>query len=578
MFQRIQASESLAAAPSPSRKGWLCDAVLLTGFVVAVYFSRLTSMPLRGEETRRAQVAVEMIRSGDWIVPTQQGDPHFMSSRPPLQNWTIALVGSLRGSIDAVAVRLPSVAALLVTMLLIYGYSRIFLSRIGALAAALAYGSMGQVMELCRLGETDAMFAMFVAGSLLVWHAGQMRQWPDWRVWTSAYLLLALATLTKGIQAPVYFAGGVGLYLLVTGRWRRLFTPSHAAGIAVFLAVWGAWQVPFLLRMGLAGVRHVYFGDVVRYVHDRDGWTLARHLVAYPLGVFFGCMAPWSLLLLLFARRDLRRALDRAREPVLFLTCSILAAFPTVWLAPTAKTRFFLSMYPAFAPLVGLVVERCCRAEHDSAWRRFWGIYLTAAAMIMAGAGIGILAVSGLRPSLPIAQPLWLAAVLALGAAGLAITAYWAGNSRTPERRAAGSLALAAFFGLAYAIVVIDGIVRVSNHRTESSVAELKTQLPSGKTLVSLGEADHLFAYYYRDPIPAVAWPQDVEHVPADVEYFCFNHTADDPYWPSFPFEQIATINCDRAEASTERFTIVGRLPRETRVASTPAAGPTNRR
>ena len=38
--------------------------------VVCVHFSRLAGPPLHGEETRRATVAMEMIRTGDWIVPS----------------------------------------------------------------------------------------------------------------------------------------------------------------------------------------------------------------------------------------------------------------------------------------------------------------------------------------------------------------------------------------------------------------------------------------------------------------------------------------------------------------------------
>lgn len=500
-----------------------------------------------------------MMESRDFIVPRQQGDPFFLSSRPPLQSWLIALVGHLRGSMDVVAVRLPSVVALLATMLLIYGYSRLFLSRWGALAAALAYGTMGQVMELCRLGETDSLFALWVSGSLMVWHAGHVRGWPAWRVWTAAYLLVAMGTLTKGVQAPVYFAGGVGLFLLATRRWRYALRGAHAVGIAVFLAVWGAWQAPFFAKMGWAGLRHIYFGDVLLYVRDRQPWTIAKHLLTYPVEIFFGCLMPWSLLLLLYGRRDFRRSLGGAREHVLFLLCSIAAAFPTVWLPPTARTRFFLSLYPAFAVLVGLVVQRCCEAAHDSPWRRFWGAYVAAGAMVMAAAGGVVLAASVFRPDSSIAQPLAFALVFALAAAGLAVVAYWSGNARTPGRRAVGFLALAGFLALGYTGVVMNAILRVSNFTTEPDVAALKRQLPAHARLVSLGPADPLFTYYYRDPIRAVPWPERADDLPDGVEYFCFARVADAPRWPDFPFQEVAEINCDRALASRGRLTIVGR-------------------
>ena len=39
----------------------------------AIYGVRLTTLPIRGEETRRAEVATEILQTGDWIVPRQQG-------------------------------------------------------------------------------------------------------------------------------------------------------------------------------------------------------------------------------------------------------------------------------------------------------------------------------------------------------------------------------------------------------------------------------------------------------------------------------------------------------------------------
>src|SRR5262245_29014211 len=106
---------------SPRRPRWReVELLLLVVFVVAAYFTRMSDLSLRGEETRRALIAREMIETGDWIVPRTQGVPLF--SRPPLQNWLIAVIGMVRGEIDAVAVRLPSVCAVLLTAMLIYGY------------------------------------------------------------------------------------------------------------------------------------------------------------------------------------------------------------------------------------------------------------------------------------------------------------------------------------------------------------------------------------------------------------------------------------------------------------------------
>ena len=108
---------------------------------LALYGARLTALPIRGEETRRAQVACEMVQTGDWIVPRQQGQP--LLSRPPLGNYPIALAAIAFGDCSLLAVRLPTMLATWLTVLLIYGYGRLFLSRLGALAAGLAYAHDG---------------------------------------------------------------------------------------------------------------------------------------------------------------------------------------------------------------------------------------------------------------------------------------------------------------------------------------------------------------------------------------------------------------------------------------------------
>ena len=53
---------------------------LLLLLAAGTYLARLDVLPIRGEEPRRARVAYEMLATGDWIVPRQQGDIYL--SRP----------------------------------------------------------------------------------------------------------------------------------------------------------------------------------------------------------------------------------------------------------------------------------------------------------------------------------------------------------------------------------------------------------------------------------------------------------------------------------------------------------------
>ena len=227
-----------------------------------------------------------MVRSGDWIVPRQQG--LVFADRPPLNSWCMALIYEITGRLDRLAIRLPTALATLLTTLLVYVYSRTFLSRLGALTAGAAYATAPQVLQLGRFAESDALFSLFGAASLLVWHLGYTRKWPPVCVWCSGYLLAALAALTKGPQGPIYFLGPVLIFLLLRRDWRYLLSLPHLAGIAALAAVVGAWQIPFTLRTGLEATAKVWsekggLADRVRGILDG---SLPLHLVAFPAKVF----------------------------------------------------------------------------------------------------------------------------------------------------------------------------------------------------------------------------------------------------------------------------------------------------
>src|SRR5262245_39042597 len=147
-------TRSLATPPHPSplpegegKSAWReWEFWALAALASAIYFSRISDLPIRGEETRRAMVAWEILQTGAWVVPHHQGAPFL--SRPPVGSWPIAWLAELTGDLSLVAVRLPSVLATVLTTLLIYVYSRRFLSRVGALSSGLAYGTFAQVLQL----------------------------------------------------------------------------------------------------------------------------------------------------------------------------------------------------------------------------------------------------------------------------------------------------------------------------------------------------------------------------------------------------------------------------------------------
>ena len=546
--------DGCAATPGtrPWWRLWLrWEVGLLVLLVLGIYFTRLTHLPVCGEESRRATVGLWMKSSGDWVVPRQQGDPFFMSSRPPLQNWIIAGLGLVRGRVDPAAVRLPSTVAVLLTVLLVYGYASTFLSRLGAFAAGLVHATLVQVMQLGRLGETDALFTLFLGGALLAWHAGFVRKWPATCTWCIAYLMVALATLTKGAQAPVYFAASVGAYLLVTRRWRYALSWPHACGILLYLLVLGGWQVPFCLRIGMAGVRHIYGGDVAMHFSDRRWTAILEHVLAYPFDML-SCLLPWSLLLLVYAGRGFRTSLKPMREHVTFLVGCIVVTFPTVWLAPTARTRFFMPLYPCFAVLIGVVVQRCLEPGRPASLRKVWAAYQVFLASLMLVSG---LVVPAGNAALELGQPVWFAVVYGVVAAVLAVVTWLSRGAETPLKRVAGLVSVAVFLGLTVTGVRLNREILRSENAAEA-MADLKAQLPADARMVSFGPMHHLFVYHYGKPIERLPMPGPGGTPPGDVTYFCSMHPVE------FAHERLAAISCDRRRRPDPvHVAYVGRRP-----------------
>ena len=232
---------SLAGRPSPSAddghraRGAWCERelLILLVLVAGLYFCRLTDLTIRGEESRWARVAQEMLDTNDFIVPRQQGQPFL--DRPPLNSWAIAVAAKLRGQLDLVAVRLPAATATLLIAALIYLYGRNYLTRLGAFAAAVAYPTMAQVLQLGRLAESDSLLALTMSAALFAWHYGYERRGDLRLAWCGGYAFAALAGLAKGPQGPIYFVAITTAFLALRRDWRC----SSVAGI------WPVWRCSF---------------------------------------------------------------------------------------------------------------------------------------------------------------------------------------------------------------------------------------------------------------------------------------------------------------------------------------------
>ena len=65
---------------------------------IPAFFINLGLQPLFADEPTRADVALEMILSGNYVVPVIGGEYYY--NKPPVYNWVLAFFYLLSGSVD----------------------------------------------------------------------------------------------------------------------------------------------------------------------------------------------------------------------------------------------------------------------------------------------------------------------------------------------------------------------------------------------------------------------------------------------------------------------------------------------
>ena len=237
-------------APSPERSqsrrprglevGWrdILAVAALLALWAALLVWRADAVPLQlWDESRNANNAWEMARSGRWLTPTYGGVVDHWNTKPPLLIW--AMAGWLRLGVPALtAVRLTSWLAAAATALTLWGVLRYAVKdRLAGLAAGVLLFSAALYIgpHAARTGDYDALESAFVLGYVLsVWRALEDGR-AAWLL--AAAALMSLGVLTKGVAALLP-APGLCLYAL--GRPApslRLLKDGRAWTAAMLFAV-----------------------------------------------------------------------------------------------------------------------------------------------------------------------------------------------------------------------------------------------------------------------------------------------------------------------------------------------------
>src|SRR5574337_1051275 len=370
-----------AKLPRPAWQGGLAVLALILAWLAATAWMRPLMLP---DEGRYAEVAWEMLRSGDWLTPTLDGLPFF--HKPPLFYWITAAALSVAG-LTEIAARAASLLGATLGAFSLYLFTR----RWCGVASARRALAVLLVQPLFFAGAQFANLDMLVAGCItatvlalahaaLCFEQGTAHR----RVLWLAYGLAALGVLAKGLIGFVIPAMVVGLWLVLRRRWRTVVALLSLPGLALFLALAAPWFVAMQQRFG--GFLHYFF--VVQHFQRfaAGGFNNAQPFWFYPVAV-----ALCSLPAILWARGVFARGYFAAggqRGTVRLLMALAVGCVLLFFSLPQSKLLGYI--LPAVPPLAWLIADVSARADESTARRRRWWATLACGALVGLALVIGL--------------------------------------------------------------------------------------------------------------------------------------------------------------------------------------------
>ena len=326
--------------------------------VAAVLLFTNSGHPLfEPDETRNAQLALNIVESGDWISLTLYGEPYW--DKPPLLAWLTAISYKCFG-VSEWSTRLPSqISSLLLIGFILWSGTKLLGHRavaIGSTALLLAWGFSFQ----SRYVTMDALLMLFTTMTTLGIAVGV--DGDNQRAFRTPWLLISGIALGLGILAK----GPICLVLAIPPIVAWLFLNrdveskaiSAAAKLVTIPAVGIAapWFVLTTIRNPEFAWYFLWKHHVIRFSdafnHEEPFW--------YYIPIIWLFMFPASILLprvirVMFSRKEKHRSHRTPTHALLLLSSIWIVGFFSM--SQCKLPAYILPAFPMLALLAGAVLD-----------------------------------------------------------------------------------------------------------------------------------------------------------------------------------------------------------------------------
>lgn len=357
---------------SPVRR--IVMSAVLVAAVGLLLFINLNYALIEPDESRYAQISLEMYESGDWVVPRLRGEPYL--DKPPLLYWLTATSYSLFG-VSETSARLPCALAGLLTVLVVYGIGRGLVGDRAAWCGALLLLACGGFVAAGRFIMMDGLLTLLTTVCYLAAVRGMFAS-DGWRWWLVSGIACGLGVLTKGPVAPVLCLPPLVAMAWLSKDYRVFAVKNLAAFVLPMLAIASPWFLAISADQSEFVGYFFWKHNVVRYVdafdHQQPWWF---YLPMLALGIMPSTLLLPGLAAYLGTHQARVREL---RSPE--LGSLLLAAVWIVGFFSLSSCKLVTYILPAF-PLLALALgkmfddaERLVVAEriglkswtHGAAW------------------------------------------------------------------------------------------------------------------------------------------------------------------------------------------------------------------
>ncbi len=365
--------------------------LLLLLFFVLAYILPLGARDLlEPDETRYAEIPIEMIASGDWIVPHLDNLRYF--EKPVLGYWASAASLLLFGK-NNFAVRFPSALAVGLSALLIFALvARMRLpedrdNNYPALLAVLVFLSSAEVFGVGNTAVLDSLFSFFLTATIAAFFFASEE--PPGSGRERIFLLLSglscgLAFLTKGFLAFAVPVLTLVPYLLLQ---RRPFDLLRMSWLPLLAALLVSMPWALMIQSREPDFWRFFFWNehIRRFLADnaQHGESLWFFVLTAP-----GMFIPWTFMIPA-AIPGIKKMISESGSKGRLLKLSLCWLVLPFLFFSFSRGKLLTYILPCFPPAAILMSFGLWKALSEERWkRRFQGGALFSAAFF----GVALLA------------------------------------------------------------------------------------------------------------------------------------------------------------------------------------------